>query len=165
MWHEVPKDGGSDRARSRILFSQCHGVDPVLGARQECPDAKHGRSKVNYLSSRKREHSRKRVSSTQSSRRAARHPTLSSSLGVIERAGWVGGNQADDSYDATWKTYADHSQSAQPELGFGGAESEFHAPLKLQQKTFSVFGRAYTAIRTGLLGGCHSQAVSRSNAG
>ncbi len=48
VWHKIRKDGGSDRARRRLLFPQCHGNPAVRHAWQECPHAGAGAAAGEY---------------------------------------------------------------------------------------------------------------------
>lgn len=119
VWHKVRKDGGSDGRGVGFYFRNV--TELILfgvrgkGARTLPP----GRSQVNFLSSRKREHSRKPDEQYPIIEACSPGPYLEL-FARGDRKGWFGwGNQADESYEPTWKTYANHSQSAQPELGFG----------------------------------------------
>ncbi|MDI9676905.1 MT-A70 family methyltransferase [Burkholderia cenocepacia] len=110
VWHKVRKDGGPDgrgvgfyfRNTTELLLFGTRGKN----ARTLAP----GRSQVNFLATRKREHSRKPDEI---------FPIIEacSPGGYLElfargpRKGWtVWGNQADE-YTPTWSTYSNHSQS------------------------------------------------------
>ncbi len=70
-----------------------------------------GRTQVNYLSSRKREHSRKPDEQYKLIEACSPGDYLEL-FARGERKGWTSwGNQADESYQPTWKTYANHSRS------------------------------------------------------
>ncbi|MGA7401461.1 MAG: MT-A70 family methyltransferase [Candidatus Sulfotelmatobacter sp.] len=72
---------------------------------------KPGRTQVNYLSSRKREHSRKPDEQYAIVESCSPGPYLEL-FARGERERWVSwGNQADPSYQPTWKTYSNHSRS------------------------------------------------------
>jgi N6-adenosine-specific RNA methylase IME4 len=72
---------------------------------------KPGRTQVNYLSSRKREHSRKPDEQYPLVESCSSGPYLEL-FARGEREGWVSwGNQADNLYQPTWKTYSNHSRS------------------------------------------------------
>lgn len=72
---------------------------------------KPGRTQVNYLSSRKREHSRKPDEQYAIVEACSPGPYLEL-FARGERDGWASwGNQADCSYEPTWKTYSNHSRS------------------------------------------------------
>jgi len=73
---------------------------------------KRGRTQVNYLSSRKREHSRKPDEQYEIIESCSWGPYLEL-FARGERAGWSSwGDQADEGYEPTWSTYANHSRSA-----------------------------------------------------
>lgn len=109
VWHKVRKDGGSDGRGVGFYFRNVTEL-VLFGVRgRNARTLAPGRTQVNHLATRKREHSRK----------------PDEIYGIIEgcspgprielfargtRAGWKPwGNQADDSYQPTWKTYAHNS--------------------------------------------------------
>jgi N6-adenosine-specific RNA methylase IME4 len=109
VWHKVRKDGGSDgrgvgfyfRNVTELLLFGIRGKN----ARTEAP----GRSQVNYMSSRKREHSRKPDEQYDLIESCSKGPYLEL-FARGTRPGWTyWGNQADESYRPTWKTYAYNS--------------------------------------------------------
>lgn len=109
VWHKVRKDGGSDGRGVGFYF---RNVTELLlfgvsgkNARTEAP----GRSQVNYMSSRKREHSRKPDEQYDLIESCSKGPYLEL-FARGTRPGWTyWGNQADESYKPTWKTYAYNS--------------------------------------------------------
>lgn len=114
VWHKIRKDGGSDgrgvgfyfRNVTELLLFGVKGAN----ARTLAP----GRSQVNYLSSRKREHSRKPDEQYEIIESCSNGPYIEL-FGRGCRPGWVTwGNQADDSYFPTWQTYSNHSRSDRP---------------------------------------------------
>jgi N6-adenosine-specific RNA methylase IME4 len=115
VWHKVRKDGGSDGRGVGFYF---RNVTELLlfgvrgrNARTEAP----GRSQVNYLSSRKREHSRKPDEQYELIESCSRGPYLEL-FARGTRPGWTyWGNQADEDYKPTWKTYAYNSGAEMPE--------------------------------------------------
>lgn len=111
VWHKVRKDGGSDgrgvgfyfRNVTEILLFGTRGKN----ARTEAP----GRTQVNYLSSRKQEHSRKPEEQYRIIEGCSKGPYLEL-FARGTRPGWsYWGNQATDDYEPTWETYA-HNSSA-----------------------------------------------------
>jgi N6-adenosine-specific RNA methylase IME4 len=109
VWHKVRKDGGSDgrgvgfyfRNVTELLLFGVRGKN----ARTEAP----GRSQVNYMSSRKREHSRKPDEQYDLIESCSPGPYLEL-FARGTRPGWTyWGNQADESYKPTWQTYAYNS--------------------------------------------------------
>lgn len=109
VWHKVRKDGGSDGRGVGFYF---RNVTELLlfgvrgrNARTEAP----GRSQVNYMSSRKREHSRKPDEQYELIESCSKGPYLEL-FARGTRPGWTyWGNQADEDYRPTWKTYAYNS--------------------------------------------------------
>jgi N6-adenosine-specific RNA methylase IME4 len=109
VWHKIRKDGGSDGRGVGFYFRNVTEI-LLFGTRgKNARTLAPGRSQVNYLSSRKREHSRKPDE---------QYPLIEScSWGPFlelfargNRANWASwGNQAGD-YSPSWKTYANHSQ-------------------------------------------------------
>ncbi len=109
VWHKIRKDGGSDgrgvgfyfRNVTELLLFGVRGKN----ARTEAP----GRSQVNYMSSRKREHSRKPDEQYELIEACSKGPYLEM-FARGTRENWTyWGNQADDSYKPTWDTYAYNS--------------------------------------------------------
>lgn len=105
VWHKVRKDGGSDgrgvgfyfRNVTELLLFGTRGKN----ARTEAP----GRSQVNFLSSRKREHSRKPDEQYDLIEECSKGDFLEL-FARGERDGWTSwGNQATDEYRPTWNTY------------------------------------------------------------
>lgn len=112
IWHKIRKDGGSDgrgvgfyfRNVTEILLFGTRGKN----ARTEAP----GRSQVNMIQTRKREHSRKPDEQYELIERCS-PPDYLELFARGERPGWaVWGNQADETYAPTWKTYAYNSAVA-----------------------------------------------------
>ena len=110
VWHKVRKDGGSDgrgvgfyfRNVTELLLFGINGKN----ARTLAP----GRTQVNMIQTRKREHSRKPDEQYDLIESCSPGPYLEM-FGRGVREGWTTwGNQADTDYKPTWKTYAHHSQ-------------------------------------------------------
>ena len=105
VWHKVRKDGGSDgrgvgfyfrNVTEMILF----GVSGKY-ARTLAP----GRRQVNLLATRKREHSRKPDEQYGIIEACSPGPYLEL-FARGKRNGWLSwGNQAEETYSPTWKTY------------------------------------------------------------
>ncbi|MEQ1940491.1 MT-A70 family methyltransferase [Mesorhizobium sp. CN5-321] len=111
VWHKVRKDGGSDgrgvgfyfRNVTELLLFGVRGKN----ARTEAP----GRSQVNFIASRKREHSRKPDEQYELIEDCSKGPYLEL-FARGTRPGWTyWGNQADDDYKPTWNTYKFNSFS------------------------------------------------------
>lgn len=113
VWHKVRKDGGSDgrgvgfyfRNVTELLLFGVRGKN----ARTEAP----GRSQVNYLSSRKREHSRKPDEQYELIESCSKGPYLELFARGTRPKWTYWGNQADEDYKPTWKTYA-YNSAAEP---------------------------------------------------
>lgn len=105
VWHKVRKDGGSDGRGVGFYFRNVTELI-LFGVRgKNARTLDPGRSQVNYISSRKREHSRKPDEQYPLIESCSPGPYLEMfSRGV--RKGWTTwGNQADESYEPSWKTY------------------------------------------------------------
>ena len=111
VWHKIRKDGGSDGRGVGFYFRNVTELI-LFGVRgKNARTLQAGRSQVNYLSSRKREHSRKPDEQYELIQSCSKGPYLEM-FARGERKGWaVWGNQADDTYAPTWDTYANHSRS------------------------------------------------------
>ena len=111
VWHKVRKDGGPDGRGVGFYFRNVTEVllFGVRGRNARTLDA--GRRQVNFIASRKREHSRKPDEQYPLIEACSKGPFLEM-FARGARPGWtVWGNQADDTYQPTWKTYANHSQA------------------------------------------------------
>lgn len=111
VWHKVRKDGGPDGRGVGFYF---RNVTELLlfgvkgkNARTLAP----GRKQVNFLATRKREHSRKPDEQYEIIESCSAGPYLEL-FARGARPGWVvWGNQADASYRPSWSTYKNHSGS------------------------------------------------------
>lgn len=106
VWHKIRKDGGSDGRGVGFYFRNVTEI-LLFGVRgKNARTLQPGRTQVNYLATRKREHSRKPDEQYPLIEGCSRGPRLEMfSRGT--RKGWtVWGNQADDSYEPTWDTYS-----------------------------------------------------------
>lgn len=110
VWHKIRKDGGSDGRGVGFYFRNVTEI-LLFGVRgKKARTLQPGRSQVNYLSSRKREHSRKPDEQYSLIESCSPGPYLEM-FARGTRPGWtVWGNQADDSYAPTWSTYSNHSK-------------------------------------------------------
>jgi len=110
VWHKIRKDGGPDGRGVGFYF---RNVTEILlfgvkgkNARTKAP----GRRQVNFMATRKREHSRKPDEQYKIIEDCSNGPFLEM-FARGPRPGWtVWGNQAED-YEPTWPTYANHSRS------------------------------------------------------
>lgn len=112
IWHKVRKDGGSDGRGVGFYFRNVTEV-LLFGVRgKNARTLPPGRSQVNMLQTRKREHSRKPDEQYALIEACSPGPRLEL-FARGERKGWsVWGDQADESYEPTWATYAHNSRLA-----------------------------------------------------
>ncbi len=111
VWHKLRKDGGSDgrgvgfyfRNVTELLLFGVRGKD----ARTLAP----GRRQVNYIGTRKREHSRKPDEQYDIIQACSPGPYLELFARGLRDDWTQWGQQAHDAYEPTWKTYAYNSIS------------------------------------------------------
>src|SRR3954463_884800 len=111
IWHKIRKDGGSDGRGVGFYFRNVTELI-LFGVRgKNARTLAPGRSQVNLLGTRKREHSRKPDEQYDIIEACSPGPFLELfARGTRKR--WVSwGNQADDNYKPSWKTYANHSRA------------------------------------------------------
>jgi N6-adenosine-specific RNA methylase IME4 len=113
VWHKVRRDGGSDGRGVGFYFRNVTEL-VLFGVRgRNARTLAPGRSQVNYIASRKREHSRKPDELYPLIEACSRGPYLELFARGL-RPGWtVWGSQADAGYRPTWRTYA-HNSAALP---------------------------------------------------
>jgi len=111
VWHKIRKDGGPDGRGVGFYFRNVTELI-LFGVRgKNARTLAPGRRQVNFIATRKREHSRKPDEQYGIIESCSPGPFLEL-FARGEREGWASwGNQADESYRPTWKTYANHSQS------------------------------------------------------
>ena len=119
VWHKIRKDGGPDGRGVGFYFRNVTELI-LFGVRgQNARTLAPGRRQVNFLATRKREHSRKPDEQYQLIESCSPGPFMEL-FARGQRPGWTTwGNQANESYTPTWNTYSNHSQSEQalfPEL-------------------------------------------------
>lgn len=109
IWQKIRKDGGPDGRGVGFYFRNVTEI-LLFGVRgKNARTLQPGRSQVNIISTRKREHSRKPDEQYDLITSCSPGPFLEL-FARGERAGWtIWGNQADDSYSPTWPTYSNHS--------------------------------------------------------
>jgi N6-adenosine-specific RNA methylase IME4 len=112
VWHKIRKDGGPDGRGVGFYFRNVTELI-LFGVRgKNARTLAPGRRQVNFLATRKREHSRKPDEQYELIEACSPGPYLEL-FARGTRKGWTTwGNQADDGYWPTWKTYAHHSQAA-----------------------------------------------------
>lgn len=113
VWHKVRKDGGSDGRGVGFYFRNVTEL-LLFGVRgKNARTLPPARSQVNMIQARKREHSRKPDEQYELIERCSPGPYLEL-FARGTRPGWTfWGNQADETYRPTWKTYAYNSVAAE----------------------------------------------------
>jgi N6-adenosine-specific RNA methylase IME4 len=109
VWHKLRKDGGSDGRGVGFYFRNVTEI-LLFGVRgKNARTQQAGRTQVNYLGTRKREHSRKPDEQYPLIEGCSPGPYLEL-FARGARPGWtVWGAQAVETYEPTWKTYAHNS--------------------------------------------------------
>ncbi len=112
VWHKQRKDGGSDGRGVGFYFRNVTEL-LLFGVRgRNARTLAPGRRQVNYLGTRKREHSRKPDEQYPLIEACSPGPRLEL-FARGARPGWEGwGDQADGAYAPDWPTYAHHSAAA-----------------------------------------------------
>jgi N6-adenosine-specific RNA methylase IME4 len=112
IWHKVRKDGGSDGRGVGFYFRNVTEI-VLFGIRgRNARTLQAGRRQVNLIASRKREHSKKPDELYPIIEACSPGPYLEL-FARGAREGWtVWGNQADEQYQPTWKTYRYNSKSS-----------------------------------------------------
>ena len=111
VWSKIRKDGGPDGRGVGFYFRNVTEL-LLFGTRgKNVRTLQPGRTQVNMIATRKREHSRKPDEQFKLITDCSPGPFLEM-FARGERPGWaVWGDQAYDSYTPTWATYANHSQA------------------------------------------------------
>ena len=114
VWHKIRKDGGSDGRGVGFYFRNVTELI-LFGARGKgARTLQPGRTQVNLLASRKREHSRKPDEQYEIIEKCSWGPFLEL-FGRGQRKGWTfWGHQANLSYEPNWPTYVFNSSNADP---------------------------------------------------
>jgi N6-adenosine-specific RNA methylase IME4 len=130
VWHKLRKDGGSDGRGVGFYFRNVTEL-LLFGTRgRNARTLAPGRRQVNYLGTRKREHSRKPDEQYPVIEACSPAPYLEL-FARGGRAGWAGwGDQAATGYAPTWPTYG-HNSGAPPSAESGAEAVEAAEPGKL----------------------------------
>jgi N6-adenosine-specific RNA methylase IME4 len=122
IWHKLRKDGGSDGRGVGFYFRNVTEI-LLFGVRgKNARTLQPGRTQVNYMGTRKREHSRKPDEQYPLIEGCSPGPYLEMFARGV-RPGWtVWGMQADDGYKPTWDTYAHNSATEQRTLLLSDAD-------------------------------------------
>lgn len=110
VWHKIRKDGGSDGRGVGFYFRNVTEV-LLFGVRgKNARTLQPGRTQVNMIQSRKREHSRKPDEQYKLIEECSPGPYLEMFSRGTRKNWTVWGNQADENYSPDWSTYKNHSQ-------------------------------------------------------
>jgi N6-adenosine-specific RNA methylase IME4 len=111
VWHKIRKDGGSDGRGVGFYFRNVTEL-VLFGVKgKNARTLAAGRRQVNLLATRKREHSRKPDEQYAIIESCSPGPYVELFARGTRKKWATWGNQADDGYQPTWKTYAHHSQA------------------------------------------------------
>lgn len=114
VWRKIRKDGGSDGRGVGFYFRNVTELI-LFGVRgKNARTLAPGRTQVNYIESRKREHSRKPDEQYKLIEQCSPGPYLELFSRGTRKKWTVWGNQADDEYEPSWSTYAHNSKTALP---------------------------------------------------
>ena len=117
VWHKIRKDGGSDGRGVGFYFRNVTEL-VLFGVRgKSARTLAPGRSQVNFLATRKREHSRKPDEQYNIIEACSLGPFLELFARGTRKNWATWGNEADDSYRPTWKTYRHHSGASRELAG------------------------------------------------
>lgn len=109
VWHKIRRDGGSDGRGVGFYFRNVTEL-VLFGVRgKNARTRAAGRRQVNYLATRKREHSRKPDEIYPIIEACSSGPYLELFARGLRPNWTVWGDQADDLYRPTWNTYAHNS--------------------------------------------------------
>jgi N6-adenosine-specific RNA methylase IME4 len=109
VWHKIRKDGGPDGRGVGFYFRNVTEL-LLFGIRGKNARTERGaRTQVNFIASRKREHSRKPDEQYELIEKCSKGPYLEL-FARGTRPGWFyWGNEANEAYQPSWKTYAHNS--------------------------------------------------------
>lgn len=111
VWHKVRKDGGSDGRGVGFYFRNVTEL-LLFGVRgKNARTLKPGRTQVNLLATRKREHSRKPDEIFDIIEACSPGPRLEMFCRGVRKGWTIWGDQADEGYAPDWATYSNHSQA------------------------------------------------------
>jgi N6-adenosine-specific RNA methylase IME4 len=109
VWHKLRKDGGSDGRGVGFYFRNVTEL-MLFGVRgRNARTLAPGRTQVNYIGTRKREHSRKPDEQYEIIEACSPGPYLEMFARGVRPRWSVWGNQADEAYEPTWTTYSHNS--------------------------------------------------------
>ncbi len=110
IWHKVRKDGGSDGRGVGFYFRNVTEI-VLFGTRgKNARTLQPGRTQVNLLATRKREHSRKPDEFYEIVEACSSGPRLEM-FARGSRPGWTTWGDQAENYEIGWDTYANHSRT------------------------------------------------------
>ncbi|MFA5924691.1 MAG: MT-A70 family methyltransferase [Methylococcaceae bacterium] len=119
VWHKIRKDGGPDGRGVGFYFRNVTEL-LLFGVRgKNARTLAPGRRQVNFLATRKREHSRKPDEMYNIIESCSPGPYLELFARGTRENWLVWGNEADESYYPTWDTYPNHSRADSIQLEQG----------------------------------------------
>jgi len=111
VWHKIRKDGGPDGRGVGFYFRNVTELI-LFGVRgKNARTLQPGRRQVNFMATRKREHSRKPDEQYEIIESCSSGPFLELFSRGTRRKWSVWGNEATEEYRPSWDTYANHSQA------------------------------------------------------
>jgi N6-adenosine-specific RNA methylase IME4 len=111
VWHKIRKDGGPDGRGVGFYFRNVTELILFGVKGKNARTLPPGRSQVNFIATRKREHSRKPDEQYEIIEDCSAGPYIELFARGV-RKGWsTWGHEAAKTYRPTWKTYAHHSQA------------------------------------------------------
>jgi N6-adenosine-specific RNA methylase IME4 len=121
VWHKIRKDGGPDGRGVGFYFRNVTEL-VLFGVRgTHARTLAPGRRQVNFLATRKREHSRKPDELYSIIETCSPGPRLEL-FARGTREGWKGWGNQSDHYYPTWDTYSNHSQVGEQYMTAGSNE-------------------------------------------
>lgn len=123
IWHKIRKDGGPDGRGVGFYFRNVTEM-VLFGVRgKNARTLQPGRTQVNYLATRKREHSRKPDEFYDIVESCSPGPRIEM-FARGPRKGWKGWGFEAEEYSPKWKTYSNHSQSEKVKKGKPARKTE-----------------------------------------
>jgi N6-adenosine-specific RNA methylase IME4 len=124
VWHKLRKDGGSDGRGVGFYFRNVTEL-VLFGVRgKNARTLPPGRRQVNYVGTRKREHSRKPDELYDIIEACSFKQRIELFARGTRKDWFVWGNQASDAYEPTWSTYAHNSAAERRLVASGLAEPD-----------------------------------------
>ncbi len=130
IWHKVRKDGGPDGRGVGFYFRNTTEMI-LFGLKGRMRTLSPGRSQVNIIRSRKREHSRKPDELYDIIEACSPGPYLEL-FARGQRNGWSQWGDQVEGYEPDWPTYSNHSQSTSVVLPVSEIQSKTPGILKLK---------------------------------